>query len=119
MNLEEPTNITDALEEILEKEKQALIKGDFDLLTDLLHRKEELLNQFGEIRAERGDNLNQLKSKVARNQKLLDGAMEGIREVAERLNTVRHVQKSLDTYDRDGLKKTVVTQSGNKMEKRA
>jgi hypothetical protein len=74
----------DSLEELLEQERTALINGNLDQIGEFLNRKEELVDQLNSSDIEQPDELAYLQRKVARNQALLDNALEGIRTVARR-----------------------------------
>lgn len=111
--------LINSLDALLEKERQALLKGDLDAISTILHEKEAILDQFGAIDEPRTETLAPLREKVSRNQALLESALKGIREVAERMNALRRTQRSLETYDSAGRKSVVVTRPENRVEKRA
>ena len=109
----------DALEELLEQERTALINGELDQLGELLSRKVELVDKLNASEVAQPDGMIDLQGKVARNQVLLDNALEGIRTVARRLATLRSIRKSLDTYDANGKKKKITAAVVSSVEKRA
>ena len=74
-----------------------------------------LLNDAGINRQQ----IQPLEDKLYRNQLLLDGALDGIRAVSDRLIALREVRSALDTYDAQGRKQRVVTQNNPQIEKRA
>jgi len=108
-----------ALDTLLDAERRALLDGDLDLISSLMKEKESLietLNAQEEIdRAE----LEELNTKVKRNQDLLNSALDGIRTVARRLATMRRIRASLDTYDAQGKRSTIDLQTSRSVEKRA
>lgn len=108
-----------ALSGLLDRERKALLSGDLGVLTKLTIEKEELLNKVGSLAGPQPNHLAELKAKVERNQVLLNGAMEGIREVSDRIKMLRKAQRSLETYDRLGQRSLVSTEVGRKVEKRA
>lgn len=107
-----------ALSALLDRERQALLSGDLNVLTNLTAEKEVLLKKLGSL-ASGSSQLANLRKKVERNQVLLAGAIEGIRDVSERIKLLRKAQRSLETYDRLGQRAMVTTDLGRKMEKRA
>ena len=108
-----------ALDELLERERDALLDGDLDLLVDQLDEKTVLIETLNASRSTNTEQLQALRGKVMRNQALLDSALEGIRSVANRLSALHRIRKSLDTYDESGRKTTIEGLRDRKMEKRA
>ncbi|MGR3373859.1 hypothetical protein [Pseudooceanicola nanhaiensis] len=115
---DETTRIFDALDALLERERLALLQGRLELLSDILAEKEGLIDRLTE-RPLGGDELTTLRGKAERNQELMDNTLRGIRSVASRLGTLRRLRRSLETYDQAGRRKTIVTQGGSQVEKRA
>ncbi|NIZ09740.1 flagellar export chaperone FlgN [Pseudooceanicola sp. HF7] len=111
--------LIDDLDVLLEQEREALIKGQLDTLPDLLERKETLIDALNEIDGLEALQLQPLRGKVLRNQALLDGALRGIRSVANRFSTLRKIRRTLETYDDQGRKNALVQKRDNKLEKRA
>jgi hypothetical protein len=107
------------LSELLDAERNALLKGDLEKVTELLEPKEVL---FGQIDGEKKHDIRVLKAlddKVKRNQLLLNGALDGIRTVTDRMAALRRVQTSLDTYSADGRKKEIALRPSVSVERRA
>ncbi|MGC1497588.1 MAG: flagellar biosynthesis protein FlgN [Sulfitobacter sp.] len=109
----------DALDDLLEAERDALLKGDLEKLTSMLPRKEALIDALNEGIHTDLSTLESLDKKVRRNQLLLDGAMEGIRNVAQRLAELRRLRGSLETYGSDGKKRNIDVDADHTVEKRA
>ena len=109
----------ESLDTLLEQERIALINGNLDQIGEFLTRKEELVNQLNAENSAQPGEMADLHGKVARNQTLLDNALEGIRTVARRLSTLRNIRKSLDTYDANGKKKKITAPVISSVEKRA
>ena len=110
----------EALDALLEEERTVLLSGDLDSLSDLLGRKEALMDQMGRLAANQDDvALSDVQAKLRRNQALLDSALAGIRSVARRLATVRRVRQSLEFYDEDGARASVDIGIERSVEKRA
>ena len=112
-------DMMDALDDLLDQERRALIGGNLDKIARLLARKEDLIDGLNEIDGLSQVELGDLHGKVTRNQALLNSAMEGIRAVATRMANLRRVRKSLDTYDQAGNKHCIVTAATSTVEKRA
>ncbi|MEM6481212.1 MAG: hypothetical protein AAF922_00300 [Pseudomonadota bacterium] len=108
-----------ALDSVLEKERQVLLKGDVDSIGDILNEKEALIDALTEMDRHDIQNVQGLKEKFARNQTLLDGALHGIRRTAARLAAIRQVRRSLETYDEKGQKRTIEGHVERKLERRA
>jgi len=120
---DDTTGILAALDELLDGERAALLAGDLGGLPDLLDRKTKLMDRLGAIEGviehDTRPNLAQMKDKAMRNQALLDGALQGIRQVAGRIAALRHVRRSFDTYDVTGRRLTIDAGSAGRVEKRA
>lgn len=109
----------DALDDLLDSERAALLKGKLDEVARLHTRKEALIYALNRFEFEDREMLGPLHSKVERNQALLDSALDGVRSVARRLAAIRRVRQSLDTYDAFGKKQSVDVGQGGAVEKRA
>lgn len=107
------------LSDLLDQERVALLDGDLDQVTKLLEPKEELFGKIGENAQHDAGALQALDAKVKRNQLLLNGALEGIRTVKERMAALRRVQTSLDTYSADGRKQEIQLKPPSSVERRA
>ncbi|MFL4469464.1 flagellar biosynthesis protein FlgN [Tateyamaria armeniaca] len=109
----------DALEDLLDAERAALLVGKLDDVSRLHPQKERLIAVLRDHASEDRDRFKGLHHKVERNQVLLDSALNGIRSVARRLSAIRQVRTSLDTYDSLGRKKSVDLRPSGSLEKRA
>ncbi len=109
----------DALEDLLDAERKALLAGKLDDVSRLHGRKERLIGALSEHAPIEGANFEGLSEKVKRNQILLNSALSGIRSVTQRLNAIRRVRQSLETYDAYGRKLSVDIRTGGTMEKRS
>jgi hypothetical protein len=107
------------LDALLEQERAFLLEGDLEGLATLLPVKEKLVEILLSDALTNRDTIEPLEDKLKRNQLLLDGALDGIRAVAARLAALRQVRSALDTYDAQGRKQSVATQTPPKVEKRA
>lgn len=114
-----PQTLINELDDILDQERSALVRGALDQIEDLLARKEKIIAQLNTIDNLERTALAQVQTKVSRNQELLNSAMEGIRSVATRMAELRRVKKGLDVYDRAGRKESYGTTMGQRLEKRS
>lgn len=112
-------DVMDALDDVLETERSALLAGDLDAIGRLVERKEMLIEKLSLLEATESAKLEKLSGKIKRNQELLDQALEGIRTVASRLAELRRIKSSLDTYDSNGAKRTIEIAAEGSVEKRA
>ncbi len=113
------SEIFTALDACLEREKAALLTGDLDAIAPLMEEKSGLIAQLNALGATDGNVLNDLKDKAERNQALLNGALEGIRRVSERIQVMQSLRHSFDTYDQRGNRQTIEGQVVRHVEKRA
>lgn len=108
-----------ALDTCLEREKAALLIGDLDGIAPLMAEKSGLIAQLNALGATEGNDLSDLKRKAERNQVLLNGALEGIRRVSDRMQVMQSLRHSFDTYDQGGNRQTIEGQVVRHVEKRA
>jgi flagellar biosynthesis/type III secretory pathway chaperone len=116
MNNHDETTKLEALADLLERERSALISGDLEGLARLADEKERLIGDAATMTA---SGLQSLKEKATRNEALLNSALEGIRSVAARLDALREARDTLNTYDRSGQRQSIDTQRRPKIERRA
>ena len=114
-----PQMLIDRLDDLLECERETLLRGQLDAMADIAEEKERLIDALNALEPEEHPDLTDLQSKVARNQVLLDGALQGIRNVAARLAALRRIRRTLETYDESGRKQTIQGEVERRVEKRA
>lgn len=119
MTLKSESDVISRLDSLLELEREALLNGDLEKISEQLEEKEELLDRLSEFEVTPKDDLQELQIKVERNQLLLDGALQGIRKVAARMAAFRRIRRSLDTYDQTGRRTTIQGDVERQVEKRA
>ena len=107
------------LNDLLDAEREALLKGDLEKLNRLLLPKQTLVQAIGAITGADLPQIAALDRKVRRNQLLLDGALEGIRAVAARMARLREVKGALETYGADGRRKEIPLAAESTVERRA
>ncbi|SNR49925.1 flagellar protein FlgN [Puniceibacterium sediminis] len=113
------TDIMAALDALLEEERSALLNGALDRIEDVMERKSALIDALAESGVDDVETVSALQAKLGRNQALFDQALAGIRNVASRLSAMRHLRKTLETYDQHGRKSALLTSAENKLERRA
>ena len=109
----------DALDDLLDAERRALLQGNLDDVSRLHARKGSLIDALNQHTFSDEDSMHDLHQKVGRNQVLLNSALEGVRSVARRLAAIRRVRRSLETYDSRGQKRGVDVHVAGSVEKRA
>ena len=107
------------LDDILDRERSALLEGDLDGLSRILREKERVIDALNQSLPPASSDLDDLKAKASRNQALLDRAMQGMRFVSERVSALRRVRDTLYTYDQSGRKTTFEALHKGRVEKRA
>ncbi len=107
------------LNELLDAEREALLQGDLESLNDLLVPKETLIAAMRDVPQTDLSAMQALDQKVKRNQLLLDGAMEGIRAVAQRMSQLREGRGALETYGADGKRHDISLGAETSVEHRA
>lgn len=112
-------DIMAALDALLEEERTALVSGALERIEDVMERKSALIDALAESGVDDAETVSALQAKLGRNQVLFDQALAGIRTVASRLSALRHLRKTLETYDQHGRKSALMTSTENKLERRA
>lgn len=108
-----------ALDDLLEAERAALLQGDLDRMPVLLEEKSTLVESLNALDPGDKPAMGRLQDKATRNQVLLDGALQGIRQVAGRIAALRQLRHSFDTYDESGRRRTIEGGVVRRVEKRA
>ncbi len=100
------------LAKLLDRERKAILRGDFNALRRLAPEKERLVMSAARDRPD-GDKLLNLKRQAARNHALLEAAAHGIRSVSRSLGEQRAPSLELEIYDRAGHRSTGIPQPGS------
>jgi flagellar biosynthesis/type III secretory pathway chaperone len=119
MEIDAMKDLIDELDSVLDKERDAVLGGDLELLDRLLVNKTRLVEQVNKQARPETAELPALRRKLMRNQALLNSAMQGVRNIADRLAELRTVREELRTYDARGKKNRYRTVHGATVEKRA
>ena len=116
---EEAQTLIDAMDDVLDRERAALVSGNLDAVSRLLQEKEALIDGLNALGEKDTETIQPLHDKLTRNQALLSSALQGIRLVANRLSALRRIRQSLETYDKAGKKSSLGEVSQNRLERRA
>lgn len=119
MSALETHDLFEKLETLLDQEKQALANGALGDIKLILDQKSGLLEQLEALDDTSRPDLAGLYEKVSANQRLLDSALRGVRQVADRMATLRRVRTTLETYNSNGEKSDLSISTTRKLEKRA
>lgn len=111
--------LIDALDDLLETERRAVMEGDLDRFAQILEEKVALIDRLNAIEAPSPDELGTVRDKIKRNQDLLESSLKGIRSVADRMAELRRIQQNMSTYDRSGKRRQISSPRGGQLEKRA
>ncbi|WP_425040040.1 flagellar biosynthesis protein FlgN [Primorskyibacter sp. S187A] len=95
------------VEEMLDKEHDALLRGALLEIEELLPEKESLSNELLAAGPAVQKELSSLRTSALRNQELLNEALKGIQNVADRIAAMKKVKQQLDTYDAHGQRQTI------------
>lgn len=116
---EQASVILASLDDLLDRERTALLNGDLDAISRGLREKERLIDALNALHDAQDENLSAVRNKAIRNQILLENALTGIRAVADRVSALRRVRDTLETYDQSGRKTAISTLRTGQVEKRA
>ena len=104
MGLFNPTRTDEALDRLLDHEKQLILSGRIEALAQISAEKDRLMARLGQSPSG-AEALDQLRRKADRNQQLLMAVAKGIRTVSRRLEALKAQQSGrarFSTYDRGG-----------------
>ncbi len=99
MGLFDTQSAAEALEDLLEKERAAILEGRFDKLERLAAEKERLVKSVAESG---GRGLVGLRNRAERNRALLMAMSAGVKSAIQRIEGLRGAGKPLQTYDAAG-----------------
>lgn len=96
---------------LLERERKAILRGDFDTLRKLVPEKERLI-MLASLDRPDGECLMKLRKAAAYNHTLLEAAANGIRSVANGLGATGTPSSDLETYDQSGRRSACSKKAG-------
>lgn len=106
MGLFEIVPAADALADLFERERRAILAGRFDLLDRLGNEKERLFRAVERQRVGRS-RLETLRRHARRNQDLLAAMERGVRAAVNRIATLNDGPVRLNTYGADGQRQVL------------
>ena len=119
MTRDRENQIIERLDSLLERERLSLLSGNIAEVEHLVESKERLIDELHALMMRETGELRSLHTKFKRNQALLDGTLQGIRSAAARLAAHRQLRRSMNTYDKNGRKLSIVPDATRNVEKRA
>ena len=102
-------NLKDAsgsLEDLLDRERLAVLDGRFDVLERMTAEKERLLRSVA-LDGASAESLARLRRKTERNSQLLDAMRAGVVAAQDRLKAMQKKKDPLQTYDSTGRKSAI------------
>jgi len=99
---------SDDLEDLLERERAAVLAGRFDLLERLGDEKERLVRIVDRDGAT-PETLARLRAETERNGLLLEAMRSGVMAAQARVQAMQQPKEPLQTYDASGHKKNIVS----------
>lgn len=97
---------TNAMHDLLERERRAILEGRFDILERLTAEKERLVQRISH-KMPSGPELRRLREMSERNSRLLAAMRDGLRDAQARIDVLRRKPQTLHTYDASGRKTTL------------
>jgi len=95
-----------ALEDLLMRERTAILAGQFDVLERLATEKQRLVGLVAQQNAD-GESLSRLRHLAERNGKLLAAMDRGIKAATRRIEVLRKGPGTLQTYNASGQRQTI------------
>ena len=95
-----------ALEDLLMRERAAILSGEYDRLEAFVSEKERLLNALAKTRTDPSV-LARLREQTERNGILYDAMRAGIGSALDRLRALKDPDPVLRTYDESGRRQEV------------
>jgi len=119
MTTKEAQIYIDQLDDLLDRERQLLLAGNLSGLAALADEKESLIRELNALDRQDHAPLAGARTKLQRNNELLNSAMTGIQAVATRMVELRKARDGLDIYDESGRRTRYGMTACTKLEKRA
>lgn len=117
MTLFNNSGLLGAVEDLLDRERQAVLAGNLDGLSRLVPEKTRLMERMARSRQPAGQ-VARLRAKAIRNQALLEAVARGIRSVSAHITGLQAGKPPLRTYDETGSSREI-QQRRSILEKRA
>jgi hypothetical protein len=110
------TSVNIALINHLQKERAAILAGDFREIDALFPLKEEFFRALAHQKLKTSE-LIEIQSVLAKNQRLLRSSIDGVKSAKARLTALREVRQGLRVYDQSG-QFSAVSSAQNEINKR-
>lgn len=111
MGLFDQVEASDALHDLLAREREAVLNGRFDVLERLMAEKERLVKAVSRNGAT-ADSLSRLQAASERNGRLLEAMHDGLMAAQKRIGAMKSHGEPLQTYDAAGRVQAVHTIPG-------
>ena len=108
----------EALNDLLDAERQAILRGDLDPLVRIGPEKARLMQHLPGSTTDSAP-VQRLREKAGRNQELLIAVARGVKNAVRRLDAMKTQDISLKTYDRSGTSHRMASKPQPSLEKRA
>ncbi len=106
MGLFDRTLPGEALQDMLDRERQAVLGGRFDVLERMATEKDRLVRAVV-LQSPDLETLRRLRANTERNNRLLEAMRAGVQAARARLDAMRHPVTELSTYDASGRKSAI------------
>ena len=117
MALFDKVGALDALHDLFDRERKAILEGRFDILDRLGAEKERLFSSVLRDGIDQGP-LKNLRIRAERNKVLLAAMEQGVRSAAKRIEALRGKPADLQTYDASGRRQGIAA-TGASLQRRA
>jgi hypothetical protein len=107
----------DALHDLFDRERKAILEGRFDILDRLGTEKERLFSSVFRDGVDQSQ-LKSLRIRAERNKVLLAAMEQGVRSAARRIEALRSKPADLRTYDASGRRQSIAA-NGVSLHRRA
>lgn len=104
---------------VLAQERAILKSGEFYKLEALVKFKSDALQFLTTTPAGNPKNWQVVQDNLRRNQDLIQASLNGIQQATKRIHEFEKIQASLTTYNLNGELRTVATETGKNLERKA
>ena len=117
--MRQANSFSNNLETLLEREYDALLSGNLSAFEHLISEKAALLETVTTLPKTELGRVKAMRHRIARNQRLAQSAIKGMRAAIVRAKDIKDVSLGLRTYEKDGRNKLVSVRSGEELSKRS
>ena len=93
--------VSDLLD-LVEEERNAVLRGDLDHVARVFERKSDLIVALNGMEVADNAELEELRNQIERNQMLVEAAKRGAHMAVDRLKSMRRSRETLTLYDAHG-----------------